>query len=165
MSSVQSAYMRDATVSDGAYQRGGITQVVATLTVADAARELGLTPQGVRNAIRSGALAAAKAILSGRSPRKPIYMISASDMERYRALLHDEPGGWNRGHDPEEDRRMAEAGYLSVTAAAREIHVAPGYLSRLVKRGEVPAVRKHITFIHRDTVALLKAERDRQFAE
>ena len=139
--------------------------MAAMLTVAETATELGLTPQGVRNAIRTGALAAERVVAPHRSPLKPVYRIAADEVERYRTALHGEPGSWNRGHDPDEDRRMADAGYLSVTAAAREIRLAPGHLSRMVKRGEVPAVRKHITFIHRDTIALLKAERAGQLAE
>lgn len=135
------------------------------LMVAEAAKELGLTSQGVRNAIRGGTLVAEKMPAPHRSPVKSVYMIAASEVERYRAEHLSTPRGWNRAHDPDENKRMAEAGYLSVTEAARELRLAPGYLARLVKRGKIAAVRKHITFIHRDTIALLKAERAGQLAE
>lgn len=135
------------------------------LTVAEASKELGMTPQGVREAIHLGRLPARKVTREGGSPLRPIFLLEAADVARYKGDHRREGGGWNRGYDPEETARMEGEGYLTVTEAAREIGVLSHHLTKQVKAGKIAGVRKHITFIHRDEVARLKRERERKIRE
>lgn len=130
------------------------------MKVSEAAKVLGVTPQGVRDAIMRGTLSASMVTVTGRSPLKPIYQVNEEDVERYRREHRSTGGGWNRGYDPEETKRMEAQGYMTTTKAARLIGVNSAYITKQVQAGKIPGVRKHITFVHKDEVARLKAERD-----
>lgn len=134
------------------------------VTPSQFATAVGVHPQVIRDAIYEGMIPAEKRLVAGRNGRHETYLIDEEQIALYRDRHLGKGGGRRYEVDKEESGRMAQAGYLTLTQAGKEIEVSPSYLSRLVKTGRVKGVKKHIMFIHENEVARLKAERERKMA-